>query len=198
MFASLPPATRALILANLAVFLLQHLAPRIMWGLFALWPLGTPLLQPWQLLTYGFLHGDALHLFVNMFALFMFGRPMEEYWGSRRFAIYYFASLLAAAVTQLIVEAAAPSGGPTVGASGGIFGLLLAFAWYFPRQRVFVLPLPVPIPAWFLVTSYGLLELYAGLTGASANIAHFAHLGGMLGGALVILYWRARPDVYRY
>ena len=198
MFASLPPATRALILANIAVFLLQQVAGNVVLGLFALWPLGTPLLQPWQLLTYAFLHGNLTHIFLNMFALFMFGRPLEEYWGSRRFTVFYFASVLAAAITQLLVEAASHTGEPVVGASGGIFGLLLAFAWYFPRQRLMLLFPPIPMPAWLFVTLYGLVELYAGLRGAQTGVAHFAHLGGMLGGALVILYWRARRDVYRY
>ena len=79
-----------------------------------------------------------------------------------------------------------------IGASGGVFGILLAFAWYFPRQRLFVIPIPVPIPAWLFVTLYGVLELFLGVTGREQGVAHFAHLGGMLGGALAILYWRAR------
>src|SRR5579862_8901219 len=81
---------------------------------------------------------------------------------------------------------------PVIGASGGVFGVLLAFAWYFPRQRLFVIPIPIPIPAWLFVTLYGGLELFLGVTGRQEGVAHFAHLGGMLGGALCILYWRAR------
>src|SRR6267378_3549286 len=179
MFTLLPPATRALILINVAVFLLQQLlqqpAPDLMVGLFALWPLGS-----------------LAHIFLNMFALFMFGRALESYWGARRFVIYFLVCVLSAAVVQLAVEAASGAPEPVLGASGGVFGVLLAFAWYFPRQRLFVIPIPVPIPAWLFVTIYAAIELFSGLARTQQGVAHFAHLGGMLGGALCILYWRAR------
>ena len=199
MFASLPPVTRALIIANVVVFLLQQVAQEAFVEWFALWPVDHPLFQPWQLVTYSFLHGgrllggfDITHIFFNMFALFMFGRPLEQFWGSRRFLIYYFVSVLAAAGTELIVQNATQSAEPVIGASGGIFGLLLAFGWYFPRARLLLLFPPIPMPAWLFVTLYGILELFLGVTGAEAGVAHFAHLGGMLGGALSILYWRTR------
>ncbi len=188
----LPPATRALIVINVGVFLLQQCAWNMMVGLFALWPLGSNLFHPWQLLTYAFLHGSVLHIFLNMFALFMFGRGLEIYWGARRFASYFLVCVVSAALTQLAVEAAAAGQEPVLGASGGVFGVLLAFAWYFPRQRLFVIPIPIPIPAWLFVTIYALIELFSGLTRTQQGVAHFAHLGGMLGGALCILYWRAR------
>ena len=191
----LPPATRALILVNVGVYLLQLTAPRAMEALFALQPLASGLFRPWQLLTYAFLHDptNLAHIFLNMFALFMFGRALELYWGGRRFVLFYLVCLVAAAVTQLVVEGA--QGGraePVIGASGGVFGVLLAFAWYFPRQRLFVIPIPIPIPAWLFVTIYALAELLFGVTGREQGVAHFAHLGGMLGGALCILYWRSR------
>jgi membrane associated rhomboid family serine protease len=128
-----------------------------------------------------------------MFALFMFGRALEYFWGSRRFVVFYFACVISAAATQLLTSylSAGPME-PTVGASGGVFGLLLAFAMYFPRQRITLLFPPIPMPAWLFVTLYGVLELVLGVTNTQAGVAHFAHLGGMLGGALVILYWRAR------
>ncbi|HVW67481.1 MAG TPA: rhomboid family intramembrane serine protease [Steroidobacteraceae bacterium] len=198
MFASLPPVTRALILANIAVYLLQQFAGDLMVGLFALWPLGHPYFHLWQLFTYAFLHeGDLLHfdiahILFNMFAVFMFGSPLERFWGSRRFAVYYLVSLLSAGATQLIVQNATGGGEPVIGASGGVFGLLLAFAWYFPRQPLIFLFFPVPLPAWLFVTIYGAIELTLGVTGAQSDVAHFAHLGGMLGGALAILYWRMR------
>jgi membrane associated rhomboid family serine protease len=198
MFASLPPVTRAIILANIVVFLLQQVAQNVFLALFALWPVGDPLFQPWQLITYAFLHEgrlarlDITHIFFNMFALFMFGRPLEQFWGSRRYAIYYFVCVLTAGATELMVQNAAHTGGPVIGASGGVFGLLLAFAWYFPRQKLILLPIPIPMPAWLFVTLYGVLELVLGVTGREAGVAHFAHLGGMLGGALSILYWRMR------
>jgi membrane associated rhomboid family serine protease len=190
----MPRATRTLILINVGVFLLEQLSPNIMLGLFALWPLHSPLFRPWQLITYGFLHDprNLAHLFFNMFALFMFGRALEQYWGARRFVIYYLVCVVAAGLTQLAVQSAGGVQEETIGASGGIFGVLLAFAWYFPRQRLFVIPIPIPIPAWLFVTGYALIELFFGVTGREQSVAHFAHLGGLLGGALCILYWRAR------
>jgi len=191
MFPRLPPATQGLILANVGVFLLQLLAWDLMLGLFALWPLSSGMFHWWQLITYAFLHGNLAHIFLNMFALFMFGRGLELYWGGRRFLIYYFVCVLSAAVTQLLVERAAGGGEPVLGASGGVFGVLLAFSWYFPRQRLIVLPIPIPVPAWLFVTIYAAIVLFSGLTRTPQGVAHFAHIGGMLGGALVILYWRA-------
>jgi membrane associated rhomboid family serine protease len=192
MFASLPPVTRAIILANIAVFLLQQVAGNVLLALGALWPVDDPLFRPWELVTYSFLHEGVTHIFFNMFALFMFGRPLEEFWGSRRFGIYYLVCVLSAGGTELVVQNATQGGGPVIGASGGVFGLLLAFAWYFPQQRLMLLFPPIPMPAWLFVTLYGALELFLGVTGAQAGVAHFAHLGGMLGGALSILYWRTR------
>ena len=190
--SALPPATRAIIAANVVAFLLQQYFGNTMVGLFALWPLSSTLFQPWQLITYAFLHGSVAHIFFNMFALFMFGRALEYFWGSRRFTVFYLACVIAAAATQLLTASLAGSTEATLGASGGVFGLLLAFAMYFPRQRITLLFPPIPMPAWLFVTLYGVLELVLGVTNTQAGVAHFAHLGGMLGGALVILYWRAR------
>jgi membrane associated rhomboid family serine protease len=191
MFAYLPPATRAIIVANAVAFLLQILTRHAFDDLFALQALG-PDFRLWQLVTYAFMHGSLLHIFLNMFALFMFGGALESFWGTRRFVVFYFASVLAAAVVQLITEALSGVMEPTIGASGGVFGLLLAFALYFPRQRIMLLFPPIPMPAWLFVTLYGLLELYQGVRGSQPDVAHFAHLGGMLGGAIVILIWRAQ------
>lgn len=192
MFGALPPATRALIVITVAIYLLQLLSGDV-FGLFALWPLGDNF-RPWQVVTYAFLHSTDTwaHIFFNMFALFMFGRELEQLWGTRRFVVFYFASVLAAAATQLIVTWYSGAQYPTVGASGGIFGLLMAFALYFPQQRITLLFPPIPMPAWLFVTLYGLLELFLGVTGTQAGVAHFAHLGGMLGGYITISYWRLR------
>jgi membrane associated rhomboid family serine protease len=166
----------------------------------ALWPVQSTALggiagfQPWQILTYSFLHASVLHLFFNMFALYMFGSQLERLWGPKRFLNLYLASVISAALAQLVVSSLA-SGEPypTIGASGGVFGLLLAFGMYFPRRIVMLLFPPVPMPAWLFVTLYGALELYLGVTGTQAGVAHFAHLGGMLGAWLLIQYWRGRP-----
>jgi membrane associated rhomboid family serine protease len=193
MFRNIPPATRAIILVNVIVWLLELVASDTSLGLFALWPLG-PLFHPWQVVTYAFLH-DAhgiTHIFFNMFALYMFGGALESFWGTQRFLMFYFASVLAAAGTELLVLAQTQTMEPVIGASGGVFGLLLGFAWYFPRQRLMLLFPPIPMPAWLFVTLYGGLELVLGVTGAQAGVAHFAHLGGMLGGAIMILLWRAQ------
>jgi len=191
---SMPRATRTLILINVGVFLLEQLYPRAMLDLFALWPLHTPRFRPWQLITYGFLHDpkNVAHIFFNMFALFMFGRSLEHYWGAQRFVIYYLVCVITGGLTQVVVQQAGGVGEEIIGASGGVFGVLLAFAWYFPRQRLFIIPIPIPIPAWLFVTGYALVELFLGVSGREQGVAHFAHLGGLLGGALCILYWRAR------
>ena len=205
MFGNLPPVTRGLILANAAVYLLQQMLGNQMIIYLALWPLGTasvygglPGFQPWQVITYGFLHGSVMHIFFNMFALYMFGGQLERLFGPKRFLNLFLASIITAGLSQLAYAAftgADPY--PTIGASGGVFGLLLAFAMYFPRQRILLLIPPIPMPAWLFVTLYGALELFLGVSGMEINVAHFAHLGGMLGAWLLIQYWRGRPPFAR-
>jgi membrane associated rhomboid family serine protease len=123
--------------------------------------------------------------------VYMFGPEIERLVGSKRFAIYYLVCVVSAALAQLAVQhlSSGPTG-PTVGASGGVFGLLLAFGLAFPRRRVMLIFPPIPMPAWLFVTLYGLLELYLGISGRNPSVAHFAHLGGMVGGFALILYWR--------
>ena len=197
MFPKLTPATRAIILVNVLVYVLERVAGTPIQIHFALWPLATPegLFRPWQLVTYAFLHDPTglAHIFFNMFALYMFGPALEEYWGARCFLGYYLVCVIAAGATQLAVEYAFGSGEPTIGASGGIFGILLAFAMLFPRVRI-LLYFAIPMPAWLFVTGYAVIELFFGVTGRQASVAHFAHLGGMVGGALMLLYWRLRAD----
>lgn len=186
----IPPVTRALLVANVVMFLLQELLPAPLVGWLALWPLQVGFL-PWQLVTYAFLHGSLLHLFFNMFALYMFGGEFERVVGERRYLQYYFVCVVTAGLAQLLVSAAlALPPYPTVGASGGVFGLLLAFGLYFPRRIIVLLIPPIPMPAWLFVTVYGVIELYLGVTGTQQGVAHFAHLGGMLGGYLMIRNWR--------
>lgn len=188
------PVTSALIAANVAMFLLEQVAPGSIYAL-ALWPLtagqaGGPGFDPWQLVTYAFLHGSMLHLAFNMFALYMFGGAIERVFGTRRYLTYYFVCVVSAALTQLVF--AAISGGfyPTVGASGGVFGLLLAYGIYFPNNRVMLLFPPIPMPARTFVLVYAAIELFLGVTGTQEGVAHFAHLGGMLGGFALLRYWR--------
>ncbi len=194
MLLALPPVTRALLIANVVMYLLQQVlaAPLVQW--LALWPLSSPIgFQPWQIVTYAFLHGGLLHLFFNMFALYMFGGEFERVVGQRRYLAYYLVSVVTAGLAQLLVTSAlAAPPYPTVGASGGVFGLLLAFGMYFPRRIIVLLIPPIPMPAWLFVTLYGALELFLGVTGTQQGVAHFAHLGGMLGGYLMIRSWGRR------
>jgi membrane associated rhomboid family serine protease len=196
----LPTVTRTLLIVNVAVFVLQQLTGNLLIGPFALWPAasaqypGAPDFEVWQLLTYGFLHGNLAHLFFNMLALYMFGGEIERLLGSRHFLVYYLVCVVGAAATQLVVMGnmnVPPL--PTVGASGGVFGLLLAFGMAYPQRRIMLLFPPIPMPAWLFVTLYGLLELYLGVTGSGLGVAHFAHLGGMAAGYALLVYWRNRP-----
>jgi membrane associated rhomboid family serine protease len=196
---TLPPVTRVLLLLNVVIYAAQALTGDLLVRPFALWPSaspqfpGAPSFELWQLLTYGFLHGGLTHLFFNMFALYMFGGEIERLLGSRRFLIYYVACVIGAAVAQLVVVSNVTMPPiPTVGASGGVFGLLLAFGMAFPQRRIMLLFPPIPMPAWLFVTLYGLLELYLGVTGSGQGVAHFAHLGGMVAGYALLVYWRGQ------
>ncbi len=192
-------AVKALITVNVAVYLLQSLSKGAIDMLFALWPLqpigGVVYFHIWQIVTYAFLHSTdhITHLLFNMLGLWMFGAEVERYVGPRRLLMLYFASVVSAGLSQLFVPAlfGAPPGA-TIGASGGVFGLLLAYAYLFPRRKVIPLIPPIPMPAWLFATLYAALELVLGVTGREASVAHFAHLGGMVGAALVILQWRRR------
>lgn len=205
---NVPPITRALLIANVLLFFMQMTLGD---GLFAdlmLWPLGDYPIRmpggaldqvgflPWQIVTYGFLHGGWTHLFFNMFALWMFGGPLEATWGSRRFFNYYMICVIGAGLVQLLVTSVvAQHGGPvypTIGASGGVFGLLLAYGLLFPNVRLMLIIPPIPMRARTFVICYGLLELFLGVTGTQQGVAHFAHLGGMAFGFLLIQYWRGR------
>ncbi|HEY3634415.1 MAG TPA: rhomboid family intramembrane serine protease [Caldimonas sp.] len=191
----LPPVTQALLLANVAIFFLGELLGPGLLAPFALWPVGQGF-WPWQVLTYAFLHGSFNHLFFNMLGLWMFGSELEHIWGQKRFLQFYTASVIAAALTQLIVDALLHSPTPTIGASGGLFGLLLAFAMIFPN-RIILLFFVLPMKAKWLVALYGVLELYQGVYVMNSGVAHFAHLGGMLGGLLMLRYWRGQAPFGR-
>jgi membrane associated rhomboid family serine protease len=193
-------AVNILIAANVLVFLLQlQSGGALDDGVFALWPLqpidGVPYFHYWQIITYAFLHSthNNFHLLFNMLGLWMFGAQIERYVGPRRLLACYFASVVTAALTQLFVPMlfGAPPG-PTIGASGGVFGLILAYAVMFPKSKVAVYFL-IPMPTWLFATLYAGIELLQGVTGSQSGVAHFAHLGGMVGSALVIMQWRYAP-----
>jgi membrane associated rhomboid family serine protease len=190
----LAPVTQALLIANVAVFLLEMSGIASL-GAFALWPptgFGSQF-ELWQLVTYAFLHANLAHIFFNMLGLYMFGSEVERLFGSRFYAAYYFGCVVSAALCHLAVTGwmdAPPY--PTVGASGGVYGLLLAFGVYFPHRQVLLLIPPIPLPARVFVILFAALELLFGVTGTAAGVAHFAHLGGMIGGWLMIQYRRGR------
>jgi len=200
----MPRGTQAIIGANVVVFLLQLSMGTSLTAMFALWPIepnpaayfGPGVgFAPWQLVTYGFLHGGMSHIFFNMFAIYMFGSALEQFFGTRYYVTLYFVSVVVAGLTQLAVNALLGSPYPTLGASGGVYGLLLAFGMYFPQQRIMLLFPPVAMPAWVAVTGYAVLELVLGVTGTQQGVAHFAHLGGMLG-AFVMIQWRRRKPPF--
>ena len=193
---ALPPITQALLLINVALFCLDAFLGPWFTRLFALWPMGHGFL-PWQVGTYAFLHGGVGHLFFNMLGLWMFGAELERVWGQKRFMQFYAASVLAAAVAQLLVTMLLGSLSPTVGASGGLFGLLLAYAMMFPNRTIMPLFPPIPMKAKVFVALYGGLELLLGVTGSQSGVAHFAHLGGMVGGYLMMRYWRGQSPFGR-
>jgi membrane associated rhomboid family serine protease len=198
--------TTWLIVINVAVFILQQFFSDALVTNFALWPVGSYYVAPlnatvgfhwWQLVTSAFLHANVLHIGLNMYALYLFGYDVEKTLGAGYYLVLYFAAVLAASLVQLGLVTATVSSGvyPTLGASGGIFGVLLAFGVLFPYRRLVLIFPPIALPAWLFVTLYGLIELASGVLGTEAGVAHFAHLGGMLGGAIVLWFWKRYVQV---
>ncbi|WP_394540674.1 rhomboid family intramembrane serine protease [Lysobacter enzymogenes] len=208
LFSSIPSVTRKLLIANVAVFLLQSIAGASeatrAWPLwFELWPwvpapyeVDGPGFMPWQLITSGFMHGNLFQLLINMLVLVMFGASLEHEWGARRYAIYYFACLLGAALLQLVVVSIALYDGRLyvmLGASGAVYGLMLAYGLIFPHRKVTLLPLPIVLKARTLVILYIGATLAYGVLSTDLGVAYFSHLGGMIVGWFVIRYWRSHP-----
>ncbi len=233
-FSNLPPVVKNLLLINIGMFLLLVLVQLIYKEdlniYLGLYQPQSDAFKPYQLVTHMFMHGGLAHIFFNMFALFMFGRVLEQVWGGKRFLIYYLVTGFGAALLHMLVGylqaqnllSELPPGTlskiqteglealrtgknyvnpemarlnavintPTVGASGAVFGLLLAFGMLFPNARLMLLFPPIPIRAKYFVIGYGALELYLGLTQQGSNVAHFAHLGGMLFGIALIYLWK--------
>ena len=192
----MPAMTQALLLINVALFCLDYITGRLLSQWFALYPLGHGFL-PWQVVSYAFLHGNVMHLFFNMLGLWMFGAELERLWGTKRYLQFYFASLLTAAATQLLFAAVSGTAYPTVGASGALFGLLLAFGMMFPNRVIMPLFPPIPMKAKFFVALFGGLEVIFAYFNTNDGVAHLAHLGGMLGGFLMIRYWQGRSPFGR-
>ena len=219
----LPEVIKNLMIINGLVFLAQMILEAGGSGVFstidlwfALWPIGGPeavqfsdgvvqfgTFQPWQVVTTAFLHGGFTHILFNMYALFLFGSAVERTLGTKRFAILYGAAVLGASLIQLAVISAPyltslpdpPFPIPTVGASGGVMGVVAACAVLFPRSEIYIIPFPFPIQMRWMALGYVALDLFGGFGARDTGIAHFAHLGGFAAGALAILYWRGKLPV---
>ena len=194
-----PPVVLNLIIINVLVYMATALLPLGKWifGFGSLFWVGNPLFHTSQFVTYMFLHANFEHVFFNMFALWMFGRTLEYELGSRRFLVYYMVCGIGAALIQML--AAWASGEyyiQLVGASGAVMGLLLAFGVMHPNAMIVLLIPPIPMKAKWFVIIYGVIELFLGWTGYGGNVAHFAHVGGMLWGFLLLHYWKRRGNIY--
>lgn len=235
---NIPTVTKNLLAINVLMFLALLVAEKQgvdLNSVLGLHLFASEGFQPYQLVTYMFMHASVTHLFFNMFALYMFGRTLEYMWGAKRFLVYYLVAGIGAALVQeaigmvryhealdgmspLDVELVLSRGfdalregknfvnpqlahlnvvlnSTTVGASGAIYAILLGFGMLFPEERMFVFPIPFPIKAKYLVMGYAVIELYLGVSGLADGVAHFAHLGGMLFGFILILFWRNKGKI---
>lgn len=196
MLQNIPVVTRNLLIINFLVYAADMVLE--MYGinisyLGGLHFFGSPDFHFYQFLTYQFLHGSFTHIFFNMFALWMFGCVIERMWGPKRYLLYYLICGIGAGLCQELVQFLTDSYSLTIGASGAVYGILLAFGMMFPEERMFVFPLPVPIKAKWFVIGYAGIELFSAINLAGDGVAHMAHLGGMLFGFLLIRYWQRHP-----
>ncbi len=208
-FSIFPPVMKTLIIINVIVFLLEKLfLDRLTFGdlsigyffkvYFYLWPIfETNNFQIWQILTYQFIHGDLWHLFFNLFALWMFGAELENEWGSRKFLVYFLLSGIGAGLVQLFIAPMFGTAAPTIGASGAVFGILVAFGLSYPNRPIFMFPIFIPVPAKIFVLIYAGINLLMGISGTGGNIAYFAHLGGALTG-FILFKFGDRLGIYRF
>ena len=212
---NIPQVTKWLLVVNILAFLLcvvmggetyvvggERITDYSLNHIFGLYFFKAPNFQPYQLLTYMFMHGSWMHLFVNMFALWMFGCVVERVWGPGRFLCYYLLCGVGAGLVQEAAQFVAYAGifgqpvlslGTTVGASGAVYAILLAFGMLFPEERIFIFPIPIPIKAKYFVLIYAVIELSSAIYASGDGVAHTAHLGGMLFGFFLIRYWRKHP-----
>lgn len=232
-----PPVVKNLIIINIVMFVALFIFSQMfridLNRILGMYYFQSPMFQPWQIVTHMFMHGGPMHIFFNMWALWIFGKTLEGVWGGKRFLLYYLATGLGAVffhqlvmyidlapqiaqfkaaynvdvITMERMNSSFAAGSqfhglikslvtPTVGASGAVFGILLAFGMLFPNTQLFIIPFPFPIKAKWLVIGYGALELYLGVTQPGSSIAHFAHLGGMIFGFILIKYWNKTSNKF--
>ena len=215
--SNVPPAVKNIIIINVLVMVMTSLREGFMFEHFALFYPTSPFFRWWQPVTHLFMHGGFMHIFFNMYAVYIFGSVLERIWGTKKFLIYYFVTGLGAALVHTGVEwlqmqywmAAAAEGStaaltsihalkmtPTVGASGAVFGLLMGYAMLYPDSIMTLIFPPISMKAKWFVLIYAAIELLTGITGTGAGIAHFAHLGGLIFGFLLIYYWKKRRTLY--
>ncbi len=211
---NIPTVTKNIIMINILVMIMMLLREEFMIKYFALFFPTSPFFKPWQIVTHIFLHGGFFHIFFNMYTFFLFGSVLERVWGPKKFALYFFVTGIGAALLHMGVQyleikmiadpieamraQAILNRIPTVGASGAVYGILLGYGMLYPDSVLTLLFPPVSLKAKWFVIIFAVIELALGLSGKSVSIAHFAHLGGMLFGLLLILYWRKRGTLYRY
>ena len=186
-FQQTTPVVLNLIIINVLVYIVQFLfdgPEEKISRVIALFPYNTPYFKPYQLVTHMFAHGGFFHLLFNMFVLWMFGSMLERVWGPKRFLIFYLVCGLAAGITHLALENV-----PAVGASGAIMGLFAAFAYLFPNTEMIMFPIPVPVKAKYAIALLAAYDLFSGVNPLGDNIAHFAHLGGLAMGFILVIYW---------
>ena len=215
--SNIPTATRNIIFINILVMIMTSLNGDFMYRNFALFYPTSPFFHWWQPVTHMFMHGGFWHLFFNMYTLYFFGRVLEERWGAKKFLIFYFVTGLGAALVHTGVEwlqmntwmSQVAEGSfvaqskihalkmtPTVGASGAIYGVLMGFAMLYPDARLSLVFPPVTMKAKWFVLIFGGIELLTGITGVGGGIAHFAHLGGLIFGYILIMYWKKKHTLY--
>ena len=216
----IPPVTRNIIIINTLILIITSLTKNFMYETFALFYPSSPFFRWWQPVTHMFMHGGFGHLFFNMFTLYMFGSVLERVWGPKKYLLYYMVTGLGAALLhtgvewlqtlywQNIIQTGEASAAvaaaaamrrmlmtPTVGASGAIYGLLLGYAMLFPDSVMTLIFPPISLKAKWFVLIFAAIELVMGLSGGD-GVAHFAHLGGMLFGLILILIWRKGQKMY--
>ena len=191
----IPEITRNIIAINVLLFIATIYSGNTMYEYLALFNYKSNYFHGWQMITHMFMHGSFTHLLFNMFGLYMFGSRLEQMWGAKRFINFYLITGLGAALLHTLVQDYEITQGlvsinqPTVGASGALFGILVGFAMYWPNTQLFLMFIPVPIKAKWAVIGYAAFELFAGISGFQAGVAHFAHLGGALFGFILVQYW---------
>ena len=209
--SQIPTVTKNLVAINILMFIATLINENFMVANFAMFYPASPFFKPWQILTHMFMHGGFWHIFFNMYSLLMFGSILERSLGPKKFLIFYFVTGLGAAALHTGVEwmqarVFIANGAvnayqallmtPTLGASGAIYGVLIGFAMLYPQAQLMLIFPPIPVKAKWLVVIFAVLELFSGINGIQASVAHFAHLGGMLFGWLLIRWWRKHGKLY--